>query len=206
MVYNIFMQKLCSFTDCVNTLYAKNLCSGHYSQAKRGQTLRPIVIKTNKASDIPCTFSGCVNMQQAKLLCGAHWRQQHLGKELTILSNQIPIMARILDNIEKTDYCWVWTGRVSGKRGYPQISLSGRQVMVHRVVFEEVIRLLLPGETIDHLCRNRVCVNPEHLEPIPLRDNVKRMHAYKSLLQENKKLVDFIEGLGYNSTTLERRD
>lgn len=199
------MANICSFNDCKNTLYAKSLCTGHYSQLKRGQELHPIVVKGNSITKLPCSFAGCVNNQLAKKLCGAHWRQQSLGKELTVLSNQIPILDRLYKTITKTEYCWEWTGRVSGKNGYPQISLSGRQVMAHRVIFEELIRPLIPGETIDHLCRNRVCVNPEHLEAIPLRDNVKRMHAYRSLLTENTRLVDFIESLGYDSTTLKKR-
>jgi hypothetical protein len=198
------MANLCSYTDCSNKSYAKKVCSGHYSQLKRGQDLKPIVLKGNSNSKPFCSFLGCVNTQQAKKLCGAHWRQQHLGKELTILSNQISVMDRLNKNVVKTDYCWTWTGRVSGKYGYPQISLSGRQVMVHRVVFEELVRPLESGETIDHLCRNKICVNPDHLEAVSLRDNVKRMHAYRSLILENKRLVDFIENLGYDSKTLKK--
>jgi hypothetical protein len=200
------MVNLCSFIDCINNAYAKTLCSGHYSQKKRGTSLKPLVVKGNSITKIPCSFSGCVNNQVSKGLCGAHWRQQKLGKNLSILVNQIAVMDRVLASTEKTDSCWLWVGRISGKRGYPQISLSGRQVMVHRVVFEELVRALEPGETIDHLCRNRICINPEHLEAIPLRDNVKRMHAYRSLLIENKRLVDFIENLGYDGTTLKKKE
>jgi len=200
------MIEICSFNKCVNKKYARDVCSGHYSQLKRNQPLRPLTIKGNSVTSIPCSFPSCVNNQISKGLCGAHWRQQRLGKELTTLSNQVSILDRINKNIEKTEYCWSWNGRVSGKKGYPQISLSGKQVMVHRIIFEELVRVLEPGETIDHLCRNRLCVNPEHLEAIPLRDNVKRMHAYRSLLSENKRLVDFIESLGYDKNTLKKRE
>ena len=107
-----------------------------------------------------------------------------------------------MKDVDKTEYCWIWKGRVGGKRPYPQISLAGKQKMVHRIVFEEVVEKLEPGDTIDHLCRNRFCVNPEHLEKVPLSANVKRMHAYRSLLEENKKLVAFIESLGYDAKNL----
>lgn len=200
------MTKTCSFDKCINKVYAKKLCTGHYSQHKRGKVLKPLVVKGNSITKLPCSFPSCVNNQLAKGLCGAHWRQQRMGKELTVLNNQVSIMDRILSSTVKTNYCWNWEGRVSGKRGYPQISLSGKQVMVHRVVFEELVRELEPGETIDHLCRNRMCINPEHLEPMPLRDNVKRMHAYRSLLAENKRLVDFIESLGYDKNTLRKKE
>lgn len=195
----------CLFESCENNLYAKGLCSGHYSQQRRGKELHPIIIKSN-SSILPCSFEGCVNKQQAKGLCGAHWRQQHLGKTLSKLRNQESIIERINPQFEVIDGCWVWQGRVGGKQGYPQISLGGRQTMVHRIVFEELVRPLLAGETIDHLCRNRKCINPNHLEAIPLRDNVKRMHAYRSLQREVDRLVDFIESLGYDSRTLTRKE
>ena len=74
--------------------------------------------------------------------------------------------------------------------------------MVHRITYEELVRPLVPGETIDHLCRNPRCVNPEHLEPVPLRENVKRMHAYKSLQKEIDRLQKFLYYIGYNPKTL----
>lgn len=196
----------CSYDECNNNSYAKGLCSAHYSQMRRGNKLRPIVIRSNSSS-IPCSFNGCVNTQQAKGLCGAHWRQQHLGKELSKLKNQESIIERIMPKIEKTDYCWNWTGRKAGKsQVYGQISLGGRQTMVHRIVFEELVRPLKAGETIDHTCRNKLCCNPEHLEAIPLRENVKRMHAYRSLQREIDRLIDFIESLGYDSKTLLKKE
>jgi hypothetical protein len=195
----------CFFEPCNNSVYCKNLCSAHYTQNRRGGPLKPIVVKSN-SSLLPCSFEGCVNNQQAKGLCGAHWRQQHLGKSLSKLRNQESILERIMPQVEKTEYCWIWRGRVSGKNKYPQISLGGTQTMVHRIVFEELSRQLDPGETLDHLCRNRICINPNHLEAVPLRENVKRMHAWRSLERENKRLVDFVELLGYDSRTLQLKE
>jgi len=200
------MTKKCYLEYCNNSQYVKGLCSPHYSQQRRGKEFKPIIIKSN-SSLLPCTFNNCVNNQQAKGLCGAHWRQQHRGKDLEILQNQISVMDRIMKNvvIDNESKCWEWTGRISGRKyGYPQISVGGRQTMVHRITYEELIRRLLPGETIDHLCRNSHCVNPEHLEPIPLRDNVKRMHAYYSLQREIDRLQKFIYSIGYNPQTLKK--
>ena len=199
------MENVCSFSSCPNKKYARSLCSGHYSQWKRSIPLKPIKIKSNQ-SKYPCSFEGCVNKIQAKKLCGAHWRQQRLGKELKPLTNQISVLDRMLSQVDKTESCWIWTGRVSGKRGYPQVSLAGRQKMVHRIMYEELVRVLEITETLDHLCRNRFCVNPEHLEPVPLRENVQRMHVYRSLIEENKKLLDFIDQLGYDKKTLKPKE
>lgn len=197
------MSNKCILDYCNNNLYVKGLCSAHYTQKRRGAPFKPIVIKSN-SSLLPCSFEGCVNNQQAKGLCGAHWRQQNKGQKLVKLRNQESIIERILKDIQKNDTtgCWNWLGRVSGKRSYPQISVGGRQTMVHRITYEELVRPLTPGETIDHLCRNSMCVNPEHLEPVSLRENVKRMHAYKSLQKEIDRLQKFLYSIGYNPKTL----
>ena len=196
----------CYFDPCNNNSYAKGVCSGHYSQIRRGNELKKIIIKSN-SSVLPCSFLGCVNTQQSKGLCGAHWRQQHIGKPLAKLKNQESILERIMPQVDKTDYCWNWTGREAGKNHkYGQISLGGKQTMVHRIVFEELVRLLEPGETLDHICRNKLCCNPNHLDAVPLRENVKRMHAYRSLQREIDRLVDFIESLGYDKYTLTRKE
>lgn len=200
------MTDKCILEYCDNNNYIKGLCSAHYTQQRRGNAFKPIVIKSN-SSLLPCTFEGCVNNQQAKGLCGAHWRQQNMGRDLEKLRNQVSVMERVMKNVDKdlNTGCWNWTGRISGrKHGYPQISVGGRQTMVHRITFEELTRPLVPGETIDHLCRNPHCVNPEHLEPISLRENVKRMHAYRSLQKEIDRLQAFIYSIGYDPQTLKK--
>lgn len=193
----------CSFSPCENALYCKGLCSAHYSQQRRGGPLKPIVIKSD-STKLPCTINNCKNNQKAIGLCGAHWWQQKNKGEFTVPRNQILIIDRIMNQVEKTDYCWNWTGRKAGKKknSYGQIYYNGRQQMVHRIVYEKLINTLQITDTVDHLCRNKFCVNPDHLESVPLRENVKRMHAYRSLEKEISRLVDFVESLGYDSQTL----
>lgn len=74
------------------------------------------------------------------------------------------------------DECWLWTGSRDGK-GYGQINEGGnggRPRRAHRVIYEAVMGAIPPGLHIDHLCRNRVCVNPAHLEPVTGRENQVR--------------------------------
>lgn len=193
----------CLFDPCGNAVYCKGLCSGHYTQKRRGGELKPIVIKTD-STKLPCSFDGCTNKQRAKGLCSAHWYQQQYMGKLTVTRNQIEIIDRIMNQVNKTNYCWEWTGRKAGKKqnSYGQIYYNGRQQMVHRIVYEELVRPLEISDTVDHLCRNKFCVNPDHLEAVPLRENVKRMHAYRSLEREISRLIDFIEAMGYDSKTL----
>jgi len=68
--------------------------------------------------------------------------------------------------------CWLWQGCV--KNGYGWISRNQRQYYVHRYVFESLVGNIPDGLELDHLCRNRNCVNPDHLEPVTKRENILR--------------------------------
>ena len=67
--------------------------------------------------------------------------------------------------------CWEWNGHVT-RFGYG--TYGNKSHMAHRVVYEMLVKKLSNDEFLDHLCRNRKCVNPEHLEPISLVENVMR--------------------------------
>lgn len=69
------------------------------------------------------------------------------------------------------DGCWEWQGNID-KFGYG--TYGNQNHMVHRVIYEMFVSKLGPKDTIDHLCFNRSCVNPNHLELVSLRDNVLR--------------------------------
>lgn len=81
------------------------------------------------------------------------------------------IMARI-DTTGGSEACWVWNGKVT-KDGYGQAKFQGHSVYAHRLVYELVIGPI-ETETLDHLCRNRLCANPRHLEPVSNRENILR--------------------------------
>jgi hypothetical protein len=69
--------------------------------------------------------------------------------------------------------CWNWQGATNGA-GYGCVSFGGRQgLFVHRVVLEHT-RGIPEGLVVDHLCRNPLCANPEHLEAVTHRENILR--------------------------------
>jgi len=72
--------------------------------------------------------------------------------------------------------CWIWTGAVNtdgyGAAEIGAIDRGGRvTVAPHRVIYRWLAGALPPGFVIDHLCRERRCVNPQHMEPVTVRTN-----------------------------------
>lgn len=82
---------------------------------------------------------------------------------------------RIEARIRRTDTCWLWTGDVSNS-GYGAFieHASRRTSPAHRAVYRVLIGPIPDGLTLDHLCRNKLCVNPAHLEPVTMQENRRR--------------------------------
>jgi hypothetical protein len=69
--------------------------------------------------------------------------------------------------------CWVWQG-TPGDNGYGYFWYEGKKRLAHRFSYQEHVGPIPDGHEIDHLCRNRLCVNPAHLEAVIHRVNVER--------------------------------
>lgn len=69
--------------------------------------------------------------------------------------------------------CWIWDAYV-GTNGYGRFSVDNRGALAHRWSYEYHISEIPEALVLDHLCRNRSCVNPWHLEPITQRVNIER--------------------------------
>lgn len=95
-----------------------------------------------------------------------------------------PIDKDSLDLIEKDNFemgqppdmdteCWLWA-RAMYPHGYGCLWFNGRPAYAHRVIYEALVGVVPEGLELDHLCRVRACVNPEHLEPVTHQENVAR--------------------------------
>ena len=110
-------------------------------------------------------------------------------------SQFITLTERFWRRVDKSGDCWLWTGYIS-KNGYgiwPNEKTASPRA--HRIAYEFVIGPIPAGLTLDHLCRVRHCVNPRHLEPVTLRENLMRGHT---IAAENARKVQCPKGHPYD--------
>jgi hypothetical protein len=86
--------------------------------------------------------------------------------------------SRFWAKVQKTDGCWLWVGSRMGS-GYGQFGYAAGDLrMAHRMAYEFVKGTIPDGLDIDHLCRNRSCVKPDHLEAVTHRENMVRGETF----------------------------
>lgn len=69
--------------------------------------------------------------------------------------------------------CWLWTAYLTSA-GYGQFQFGCRHEFAHRAAYAGLVGPIPEGLQIDHLCRNRRCCNPDHLEPVTQKENLLR--------------------------------
>lgn len=86
---------------------------------------------------------------------------------------QIDAEERIHKYTDKSSGCWIWKSGKQGK-GYGSMSYKNKPTAAHRVSYEVFIGKIPSSMQIDHLCMNKLCVNPEHLEVVDNKENQRR--------------------------------
>lgn len=151
--------------DCNERCYGDGLCNIHYQRERRAK---------KAAEGIPCKIEGCGSASIARGMCSMHWQRWMRGStRLHAPRKDADPIERLLSNMTvQSDGCWQW--RPTKRKGYGRIKIEGKFKTAHVYCYEHFKGPVPNGLELDHLCRNRACVNPDHLEPVTRRVNVLR--------------------------------
>lgn len=105
-------------------------------------------------------------------------------RKLKTKQSRLNFRKRFLSKILKTPNCWIWKAYI-GKNGYGEIGLGDRKLfLAHRISYELHKGKIPNGLHIDHLCFNRACVNPNHLEAVSQKVNNQRSWNHKKEIEK----------------------
>ena len=129
-----------------------------------------------------CAVDGCPAEAVSRGWCNIHYQQWYrYGDPLERRRIHLNDEARFFSRVDRSGECWLWTAHVNPKTGYVQFRIGGRagsMVLAHRWAYKHFVGPIPAGMQIDHLCRVRHCVNPEHLEPVTPMENRRRQPSY----------------------------
>src|SRR5574337_48498 len=102
-------------------------------------------------------------------------KTRSLATKAKISNSKIkPPIPRFWSHVEKTDYCWNWTA-FKDKDGYGKFKPTHTTlVRAHRFSYELLVGPIPKGLQLDHICKNKACVNPAHMQAVTCNENIKR--------------------------------
>ena len=105
-------------------------------------------------------------------------KSKNIGRGIRCIYQGLSPSERLLERFvrqiewDETD-CWPFRGHAI-KGDYRHFKVATSNVLAHRWAYEYFNQPIPEGLTIDHLCRTPRCVNPDHLEPVTMRENIRR--------------------------------
>lgn len=112
-----------------------------------------------------CSVDGCGGRVNGRGYCSSHYnRLRRYGNPLAEVKRRGPASPedRFWLYAKKTESCWIWTGNFYSN-GYSRISVKRVDKLGHRWAYEHFIGPIPDGMQVDHICRVRACVRPDHL-------------------------------------------
>lgn len=175
----------CSVEGCDRPCYGRGWCRRHWMRWRRYGD--PIAGGSFREPGAVCSVDGCGKPVSARYLCRLHYgrllkHDDPLAVKMIIGADQARFWSKVdkngplPSNRPELGPCWLWTKHLV--EGYGQFDTgptSDRRVFTaHRWSYLQLVGPIPDGLQLDHLCRNTACVNPKHLEPVTIRENLLR--------------------------------
>lgn len=133
-----------------------------------------------------CRIAGCTTPSRlTRGMCRnhyQHWRMRRLecpGAGERPHKPVLPLPDRFWSSVNKTESCWLWSGTVC-KDGYGELSIGGKRTRAHRYSWQLRFGQIPDGIEIDHQCRVRSCVNPDHLRLATRKQNSENRPVFRN--------------------------
>ena len=167
----------CLVEDCDRPARGRGMCTKHYQRWKAHGD--PMIASIPRDPRL-CTVENCDKPRgTSATLCEMHrGRQRRHGDVETVLKDHTPAVERwkTCYQVDPVTQCWNWIGRIRSGYGLISNGATYSSIPAHRFVYEQMVGPVPEGLELDHLCRNRRCVNPIHLEPVEHPENIDRGH------------------------------